>query len=432
MSVLETLSRRSISEPQSAALIDVGENPVVITSSELVAMISRRREALAARLERHGVVGQYPRGEVDSIVDCLALEGLGVPSIQISSSDDPPPPFASHVIDADGKLRDLPVQFSRWLLLAGDSPERLIRLANTSGTTGTPKTIAFSRAMVETRLKEYQEVFGGLLGGTDKILSYMGLGSPLGYFMLALAMTLGKAFVVNPGRGFLSESPKARLDCPFVLTSPASCAELWAARKIGLHPLLKFSHIVLAGAHCTSSLRDQVMEVLGAKSYSLYGSAEAGPLAFASSSTIDLDAGEVGLLRKGCGLLQSGGGDDGKAVYDLAVKNGDIEVVPFEVMRGRSWRDAFILLDEAQNTSVTEIKMFLTRIGEGCTTVINGDIAQCDLPQGSGLQLAISLVRERNLPVPVVEFSSQDIVRSGLCAMWVRAFEEKGAPALAL
>lgn len=122
----------------------------------------------------------------------------------------------------------------------------------------------------------------------------------------------------------------------------------------------------------------------------------------------------------------------GKAVYDLAVKNGDIEVVPFEVMRGRSWSDAFILLDEAQNTSVTEIKMFLTRVGEGCTTVINGDIAQCDLAHGSGLHMAISLVRQRNLPVPVVEFTSQDIVRSGLCAMWVRAFEEKEASARAL
>lgn len=115
----------------------------------------------------------------------------------------------------------------------------------------------------------------------------------------------------------------------------------------------------------------------------------------------------------------------GKAVYDVAVRNGDIEVVPFEVMRGRSWRDAFILLDEAQNTTAVEIKMFLTRVGEGCTTVINGDIAQCDLAQGSGLQVAIQLLRQRNLPVPVIEFSTDDIVRSGLCAMWVRAFEER-------
>lgn len=113
----------------------------------------------------------------------------------------------------------------------------------------------------------------------------------------------------------------------------------------------------------------------------------------------------------------------GKAAYDVAVRNGDIEVVPFEVMRGRSWKDAFILLDEAQNTSAIEIKMFLTRVGEGCTTVINGDIAQCDLAQGSGLQVALELLRARNLPVPIVEFSADDIVRSGLCAMWVRAFE---------
>ena len=69
----------------------------------------------------------------------------------------------------------------------------------------------------------------------------------------------------------------------------------------------------------------------------------------------------------------------GSAVFDIAKRNGNIEVVPFEVMRGRSWHDAFILLDEAQNTSVMEIKMFLTRIGEDCITVVNGDIAQCDL-----------------------------------------------------
>ena len=118
----------------------------------------------------------------------------------------------------------------------------------------------------------------------------------------------------------------------------------------------------------------------------------------------------------------------GKAVYDLAVKNGDIEVVPFEVMRGRSWRDAFILLDEAQNTTITEIKMFLTRIGEGCVTVINGDIAHCDLDHSSGLHKAIGLVKDRGLPVPIVEFSVDDIVRSGMCAMWVRAFEETVSP----
>ena len=66
------------------------------------------------------------------------------------------------------------------------------------------------------------------------------------------------------------------------------------------------------------------------------------------------------------------------------MKNGDIEVVPFEVMRVRSWKNSFILLDEAQNTTIAEIKMFLTRIVEECLIVINGYIQQCDLEQGSG------------------------------------------------
>ena len=113
----------------------------------------------------------------------------------------------------------------------------------------------------------------------------------------------------------------------------------------------------------------------------------------------------------------------GPAVFDIAVKNGNIEVVPFEVMRGRSWSEAFVLLDEAQNTSATEIKMFLTRIGEDCVTVVNGDVAQCDLERGSGLRVALNLIRDKALPIPVVEFSVDDIVRSGLCALWVRAFE---------
>ena len=106
----------------------------------------------------------------------------------------------------------------------------------------------------------------------------------------------------------------------------------------------------------------------------------------------------------------------GVAAYQIALKRGDIEMVPFEVMRGRSWKDAFVLLDEAQNTTPAEIKTFLTRVGEDCTVVINGDVSQCDLNEASGLSTVLRLIRSRSLPVPVIEF--------GLCAMWVRAFEE--------
>jgi phosphate starvation-inducible PhoH-like protein len=114
----------------------------------------------------------------------------------------------------------------------------------------------------------------------------------------------------------------------------------------------------------------------------------------------------------------------GKAAYDIALKNGAIELVPFEVMRGRSWKNAFVLLDEAQNATPSEIKTFLTRIGEDCTMVINGDISQCDLDRDSGLRVVIDIVAKQSLPVPVIEFSRADIVRSGLCAMWVNAFAE--------
>jgi phosphate starvation-inducible protein PhoH and related proteins len=114
----------------------------------------------------------------------------------------------------------------------------------------------------------------------------------------------------------------------------------------------------------------------------------------------------------------------GTAAYEIALKNESIEMVPFEVMRGRSWKDAFILLDEAQNTTTAEIKTFLTRVGEDCTVVINGDVSQCDLAEASGLRTMLHLIRSKNLPVPVIEFTLADVVRSGVCAMWVRAFAE--------
>jgi phosphate starvation-inducible PhoH-like protein len=114
----------------------------------------------------------------------------------------------------------------------------------------------------------------------------------------------------------------------------------------------------------------------------------------------------------------------GPAAFTIAQKAGDIEMVPFEVMRGRSWSNAFIILDEAQNATVPEMKMLLTRVGENCTLVVNGDVAQCDLREDSGLAAVIKLVRTRGLPVPVIEFTLDDIVRSGMCEMWVRAFTE--------
>ena len=116
----------------------------------------------------------------------------------------------------------------------------------------------------------------------------------------------------------------------------------------------------------------------------------------------------------------------GAAAFDIARKNGDIELAPFEVMRGRSWRNAFVLLDEAQNATAAQMKMFLTRIGEHCQVVVNGDTGQSDIAETSGLKVVLDLVARSRLPVPVIEFGHGDIVRSEICAMWARAFHEAG------
>ncbi len=114
----------------------------------------------------------------------------------------------------------------------------------------------------------------------------------------------------------------------------------------------------------------------------------------------------------------------GDAVFDIALKAGDIEIVPFEVMRGRTFKNCLVILDEAQNTTPAEIKMFLTRIGGDCQVIINGDVGQTDLRETSGLSTVIHLVKSRMMPIPIIEFGLDDIVRSGICAEWVRAFEE--------
>lgn len=116
----------------------------------------------------------------------------------------------------------------------------------------------------------------------------------------------------------------------------------------------------------------------------------------------------------------------GKEAVACHMKNGNVQVIPFEVMRGRTFKNAFVILDEAQNASAHELKMFLSRIGENAQCVLNGDISQTDLRDGSGLKVVIDLIKKQNLPVPVIEFTLDDIVRSDICAMWIRAFVKSG------
>ena len=103
-------------------------------------------------------------------------------------------------------------------------------------------------------------------------------------------------------------------------------------------------------------------------------------------------------------------------------KDGSIVIEPFETMRGRTFDNAFVLLDEAQNTTYDELKMFLTRIGKDTKVVVNGDVQQTDLKQNSGLRKIIHITKSQMLPYAVIEMTEDDIVRSDICATWIRAF----------
>lgn len=104
-----------------------------------------------------------------------------------------------------------------------------------------------------------------------------------------------------------------------------------------------------------------------------------------------------------------------------------IEVAPLAFMRGRSLNDSFVILDEAQNTSVAQMKMFLTRIGFGSRAVVTGDITQIDLPEGqqSGLENAVDILRDVT-GVAFTWFTPNDVVRHELVQRIVEAYELNG------
>ena len=105
-----------------------------------------------------------------------------------------------------------------------------------------------------------------------------------------------------------------------------------------------------------------------------------------------------------------------------------IEIAPLAYMRGRTLNDAFVILDEAQNTSIEQMKMFLTRLGFGSTAVITGDLTQIDLPkhQKSGLKDAVEVLRGVE-GVSFTFFESRDVVRHPLVARIVNAYEARDA-----
>ena len=120
------------------------------------------------------------------------------------------------------------------------------------------------------------------------------------------------------------------------------------------------------------------------------------------------------------------------ALYDMLetdrverlLERGTVEIAPLAFMRGRTLNDAFVILDEAQNTTSEQMKMFLTRLGFGSKAVVTGDVTQIDLPTGkvSGLVEAMKIVSQVD-GIAFVHFDDRDVVRHKLVAQIVKAYE---------
>jgi phosphate starvation-inducible protein PhoH and related proteins len=120
------------------------------------------------------------------------------------------------------------------------------------------------------------------------------------------------------------------------------------------------------------------------------------------------------------------------ALYDMLdaeraaryIERGTIEIAPIAFMRGRTLNDAFVILDEAQNTTTEQMKMFLTRLGFGSKAVITGDVTQIDLPTGraSGLIDALRIVSDIE-GIAFIHFDDRDVVRHKLVQQFVKAYE---------
>ena len=117
-------------------------------------------------------------------------------------------------------------------------------------------------------------------------------------------------------------------------------------------------------------------------------------------------------------------------LVDKKLESGEIEIAPLAYMRGRTLSHAVVILDEAQNTTGMQMKMFLTRLGEGSRMIINGDLTQTDLPRGvvSGLIEATRILKGVS-EIGFVEFTEQDVVRHGLVSKIVKAYEADKARA---
>jgi phosphate starvation-inducible protein PhoH and related proteins len=112
----------------------------------------------------------------------------------------------------------------------------------------------------------------------------------------------------------------------------------------------------------------------------------------------------------------------GRSFAEAEIRSGKVEAIPLAYMRGMTFKDCIVILDEAQNTTPTQMKLLLTRVGENCKLLINGDTGQVDITGKSGLADALEKLQGMG-NVGIVRFGTNDIVRSGFVQEVIRRYE---------
>ena len=107
------------------------------------------------------------------------------------------------------------------------------------------------------------------------------------------------------------------------------------------------------------------------------------------------------------------------------IQSGEIEIAPLAFMRGRTFTNSFVIVDEAQNTTSVQMKMVLTRIGEGSRMVINGDLSQVDLPKGqiSGLRESKEILDKIIGDIKIISLEASDVIRHPIVAKIIKAYD---------
>ena len=115
----------------------------------------------------------------------------------------------------------------------------------------------------------------------------------------------------------------------------------------------------------------------------------------------------------------------GKGRFEFMEQKNEIEVQPIETIRGRSYDNSLIMVDEAQNLSIEEIKAITTRLGENSKLILSGDPAQSDVERGNNLLYFANMCQKYEIDIPVVRFTVNDIVRSDIVTRLVKMFDRE-------